>query len=134
MRTCKNRAYSGREQNNSAHTISIEQVKNQHHANARRGFGISAALPRYTRQHDDNDYLRLRYTGVRRALGALEFTTFSTHVVSADLQRFTARQDLAKLSPFPVLPTGCSVLLGRARRIHWHTVYGSALNISLNRP
>lgn len=65
---------------------------------------ISVLMPHYlvTRRHDDNDYLRLRYTGVRRAF---EFTAFSPRVVSADLHRFTARQDLAKLSPFPVLPT-----------------------------
>lgn len=64
---------------------------------------ISVLMPHYlvTRRHDDNDYLRLRYTGVRRAL---EFTAFSPRVVSADLHRFTARQDLAKLSPFPVFP------------------------------
>jgi len=59
---------------------------------------------------------------VCRAAGAPEFTAFSPRVVSTDLQRFTALpiptpapQDLAKLSRFPAVPTGCSVLLGGAR-------------------
>lgn len=56
-------------------------------------------------------------TGVCRTPGAPEFTAFSPHVVSADLQRFTARQDLAKLSRSPVVPMGCNVLLGGTKRI-----------------
>lgn len=65
--------------------------------NAHEYFGINAALPHYS-GYDDNDYLRLRYTGVHRALGTPKFTAFGVRVVSADLQRFIARQDLAKLS------------------------------------
>lgn len=84
--------------------VSVERIKNRQRANARRRPGINAALPRYNGTMITIIYV-YGHAGVCRLLSPRPNLRPLVPVVSADLQRFTARQDLAKLSRFPVLPT-----------------------------
>lgn len=88
--------------------ISVERVKNRQRANARRRPGINAALPRYNGTMITIIYV-YGHAGVCRARSSPPNLRPLVPVVSADLQRFTARQDLAKLSRFPVLPTSVAL-------------------------
>lgn len=82
--------------------IKIEQIKNRYYANARRRLGVNAALPRYS----DTMITIIYVCGTRTAayVARLACPNLRPLVpdVSADLQRFTARQNLTELSRLPV--------------------------------